>query len=75
MLRLDSRGGAVTSTIELGGPVTALTAADGLWASVSAAGASHRGGTLTSVGPYALIDTVDPAASTSWTSRRHRSSG
>ncbi len=66
LLRLDPHSGAVTSTIELGGRVTALTAADGLWASVNAAGASHRGGTLTTVGPVAVIDTVDPAASTSW---------
>ena len=66
MLRVDPRSGLVTSTVKLGGRVSALAAAGGLWAAVDAAGASHSGGTLTSVAPTAMIDTIDPAASTSW---------
>src|SRR5262249_446918 len=50
----------------LGGRLSALAAAGGgLWAAADAAGASHRGGTLTSINSYAIIDTIDPAASTS----------
>jgi hypothetical protein len=46
--------------------VSALAAAGGLWVAVDSAGADHRGGTLTSVAAGATIDTIDPAASTSW---------
>jgi YVTN family beta-propeller protein len=66
LLKLDPRTGSVTTTIGVGGPVSALAAARGLWVAVGAAGPVHRGGTLVSVGSYAVIDTVDPAASTSW---------
>ena len=66
VLRVDPRSGLVTSTVKLGGRVSALAAAGGLWAAVDAAGASHSGGTLTSVAPNGEIDTIDPAASTSW---------
>jgi ABC-type transport system substrate-binding protein len=65
LLRLDPRSSSVSSTIRIGGHVSALAAADGLWVAVDAAGAGHVGGTLTSVS-YATVDTVDPAASTSW---------
>jgi len=65
LLRLDPRRDAVTR-FRLGGHLSALAAAGGsLWAAVGAAGASHRGGTLTSINSYAAIDTIDPAASTS----------
>jgi ABC-type transport system substrate-binding protein/DNA-binding SARP family transcriptional activator/streptogramin lyase len=66
LLRLDPRTGSVTSRIAAGGPVTALTTGGPLWIAVGAAGPAHRGGTLTSVGSGAVIDTIDPAASTSW---------
>jgi len=64
--RLDPRTGSVSSPIGVGEPVSALDAAAGLWVAVGAAAPVHRGGTLVSVGSYAVIDTVDPAASTSW---------
>jgi YVTN family beta-propeller protein len=65
LLLLDPRRDAVTR-FRLAGRLTALTATSGgLWAAVGAAGASHRGGTLTSINSYAAIDTIDPAASTS----------
>ena len=64
LLRLDPRRDAVTR-FRLAGRLSALTAASGgLWAA-GAAGASHRGGTLTSINSYQVIDTIDPAASTS----------
>jgi ABC-type transport system substrate-binding protein/DNA-binding SARP family transcriptional activator len=59
-------GDAVVTRFQLGEHLTALTAADGgLWAAIAAAGPSHRGGTLTSMTSYAVIDTIDPAAGTS----------
>jgi len=65
LLRLDPRRAAITR-FRLAGPLRALTAAGGgLWAAADAAGASHRGGTLTSINSYAPVDTIDPAASTS----------
>jgi ABC-type transport system substrate-binding protein/DNA-binding SARP family transcriptional activator len=65
LLRVDPRHGAVTR-FPLGGRLTALAAAgDGLWAAIAAAGASHRGGTLTTMTSYAVIDTIDPAAGNS----------
>jgi ABC-type transport system substrate-binding protein/DNA-binding SARP family transcriptional activator/DNA-binding beta-propeller fold protein YncE len=64
LLRLDPRRYAVTR-FRLGGRPSALIAAGGgLWAAVGAAGASHRGGTLTSINSSGAIDTIDPAAST-----------
>jgi ABC-type transport system substrate-binding protein/DNA-binding SARP family transcriptional activator len=65
LLRVDPRRDAVTR-FRLAGRPSALTAASGsLWAATGAAGASHRGGTLTGINSYAAIDTIDPAASTS----------
>lgn len=65
LLRVDPRSGTVTR-IRLAGRPSALAAAAGsLWAAAGAPGASHRGGTLTSINSYAAIDTIDPAASTS----------
>ena len=65
LLRLDPRRDAVTR-FGVGGRLSALAAASGgVWVAVDAAGANHRGGTLTSISSYAVIDTIDPAASTS----------
>ena len=65
LLRIDPRGDTVTR-FPLGGRLSALAAAGGgVWAAAGAAGVSHRGGTLTSISSYAIIDTIDPAASTS----------
>jgi len=65
LLRLDPRRDTVTR-FRLGGRLSALAAAGGgVWAADGAAGAGHRGGTLTSIASYAIIDTIDPAASTS----------
>ena len=65
LLRLAPRSDIVTS-YGLGGQVAALTGgASGLWAALDATGTARRGGTLTSVGSYMVIDTIDPAASTS----------
>jgi ABC-type transport system substrate-binding protein/DNA-binding SARP family transcriptional activator len=62
LLRL-APGNDVVTRFGLGGRVSALAAArDGVWAAIDTAGASHRGGTLTSIdGP---VTTIDPAAAT-----------
>jgi ABC-type transport system substrate-binding protein/DNA-binding SARP family transcriptional activator/streptogramin lyase len=62
LLRL-APGNDVVTRFGLGGRVSALAAAHGgVWAAIDAAGASHRGGTLTSIdGP---VSTIDPAAAT-----------
>jgi YVTN family beta-propeller protein len=65
LLRLDPRRDTVTR-FRLDGRLSALAAAGGgMWAAAGAAGTGHRGGTLTSISSYAVIDTIDPAASTS----------
>jgi len=65
LLRVDPRRGVI-ARFQLGGHLTALAATgSGLWAAIGAAGASHRGGTLTTMTSYAVIDTIDPAAGTS----------
>jgi YVTN family beta-propeller protein len=64
--RIGARSGTVTDTIHVGGRVSALAAAGGLWATVDAPAASHRGGTVTAGNGPALLDTIDPAASTAW---------
>ncbi|MFY9927015.1 MAG: BTAD domain-containing putative transcriptional regulator [Streptosporangiaceae bacterium] len=59
-------GRGVVTRFGLGGHLSALADDGGLWAAVDAAGAGHRGGTLTTVYAYDNdIDTLDPAASTS----------
>jgi DNA-binding beta-propeller fold protein YncE len=63
LLRL-APGNDVVTRFGLGGRVSALAAASGgLWAAIDTAGASHRGGTLTTIntidGP---VTTIDPAA-------------
>jgi ABC-type transport system substrate-binding protein/streptogramin lyase len=65
LLRLDPRRGAVTRFRFAGRPSALAAAGSGLWAAAGAAGAGHRGGTLSSINSYAAIDTIDPAASTS----------
>jgi YVTN family beta-propeller protein len=64
LFRVDPRRAAVTSTSQIGEHPVALTAGGGIWVAVERAGASHRGGTLTSLSSTA-IDTIDPAASNS----------
>jgi YVTN family beta-propeller protein len=65
LLRLTPRHDVLTR-FGLGGHLSALAASGGgLWAAIDAAGAGHRGGTLTSISSYAVIDTIDPAAGTS----------
>jgi ABC-type transport system substrate-binding protein/DNA-binding SARP family transcriptional activator/streptogramin lyase len=59
-------GNDVVTRFGLGGRVSALAAASGgLWAAIDTAGASHRGGTLTTIdtidGP---VTTIDPGAAT-----------
>jgi YVTN family beta-propeller protein len=65
LLRLDPRRDVVTAFSVGGRPIALAAAGGGIWIAVDAAGASHRGGTLTSINSYADIDTIDPAASTS----------
>jgi ABC-type transport system substrate-binding protein/DNA-binding beta-propeller fold protein YncE len=65
LLRVDPRRDAVTRFRLAGRPSALIAASGSLWAAAAAAGASHRGGTLTSINSYAPIDTIDPAASTS----------
>ena len=59
-------GDDMVTRFRLGGHVRrSLRRAADLWAAVDAAGPGHRGGTLTSMTSYAVIDTIDPAAGTS----------
>ena len=65
LLRLAPRHSEVTR-FGLGGHLSALAAVGGgIWAAIDAAGASHRGGTLTTDYPPAEVDTIDPAVGTS----------
>ena len=65
LLRL-APGHDVVTRFGLGGHLSALAAAGGgLWAAIDAAGASHRGGTLTAVYSEGNVNTIDPAAATS----------
>jgi ABC-type transport system substrate-binding protein/DNA-binding SARP family transcriptional activator/streptogramin lyase len=65
VLGLDPRTMSIATKVHVGGGVSSLATDHGLWAAVDGF-ATHRGGDLTAVGPYAVFDTVDPAASTSW---------
>jgi ABC-type transport system substrate-binding protein/DNA-binding SARP family transcriptional activator len=65
VLGLDPRTMSVVARVHLGGGISSLATDDGLWVAVRALSV-HPGGSLTAVGSYAVIDTVDPAASTSW---------
>ena len=61
LLRLAPRHSEVTR-FGLGGHLSALAAVGGgIWAAIDAAGASHRGGTLTTDYPPAEVGTIDPA--------------
>jgi YVTN family beta-propeller protein len=63
---IDPLRGVLASTISLAGRPAALAAAgSGLWVAEDAGGADHFGGTLRTVSSYEVIDTIDPAASTS----------
>ena len=65
LLRL-APGHDVVTRFGFGGHLSALAAAGGgLWAAIDAAGASHRGGTLTAVYSEGNVNTIDPAAATS----------
>ena len=65
VLGLDPRTLSIRTRVHLGGGISSLAADHGLWVGVNAPSGSP-GGTLTAVGSYAGIDTVDPAGSTSW---------
>ena len=65
VLGLDPRTMSVVTRVRIGGGVSSLAVDQGLWVAVQGI-AAHPGGSLTAVGSYAVIDTVDPAASTSW---------
>ena len=62
---LDPRTMSVVTSVHVGGGISSLATLHGLWVAVHGP-AGHPGGSLTAVGSYAVIDTVDPAASTSW---------
>jgi ABC-type transport system substrate-binding protein len=65
LLRL-APGHDVVTRFGLSGHLSALAASgSGLWAAIDAAGASHRGGTLTAVYSEGNVNTIDPAAATS----------
>jgi ABC-type transport system substrate-binding protein len=65
VLGLDPRTMSVVTRVHVGGGISSLATDHGLWVAVHGL-AAHPGGSLTAVGSYAVIDTVDPAASTSW---------
>ena len=65
VLGLDPRTLSVRNRVHVGGGISSLATDQGLWVGVTAP-AVRPGGRLTAVGSYAGIDTVDPAASTSW---------
>jgi YVTN family beta-propeller protein len=63
--KVDPQGDVVKNTVLVGGHAAAFAAAGGPWVAVDGVGPSHRGGKLTAATSYQIIDTVDPAASTS----------
>jgi peptide/nickel transport system substrate-binding protein len=65
VLGLDPRTMSIVTRVHLGGGISSLATDHGLWVAVRAP-AARPGGNLTAVGSYAVIDTIDPAASTSW---------
>jgi ABC-type transport system substrate-binding protein/DNA-binding SARP family transcriptional activator len=65
VLGLDPRTMSVVTKVRLGGGISSLAADHGLWVAVHTR-VGHPGGSLTAIGSYAVINTVDPAASTSW---------
>jgi ABC-type transport system substrate-binding protein/DNA-binding SARP family transcriptional activator len=65
VLGLDPRTMSVVTRVHVGGGISSLATDHGLWVAVHGL-AARPGGSLTAVGSYAVIDTVDPAASTSW---------
>ena len=65
VLGLDPRTMSVVTRVHLRGGISSLATDHGLWVAVHALPA-HPGGSLAAVGSYAVIDTIDPAASTSW---------
>lgn len=65
VLGLDPRTMSVRTRVHVGGGISSLATGQGLWVGVDAP-AVRPGGRLTAVGAFAGIDTVDPAASTSW---------
>jgi peptide/nickel transport system substrate-binding protein len=64
--QLDSRSGAPAKRTYLGGQPQALAASGDLWVALRARGSDHRGGVLTEIPANDVIDTIDPAGSTSW---------
>jgi ABC-type transport system substrate-binding protein/DNA-binding SARP family transcriptional activator len=65
VVRLDTQRDDVTSTTATADLPLAVASDNGLWVVAQANGANHRGGTLTTATSYQIVDTVDPAASTS----------
>ena len=65
LLGLDPQTKSVMARVHVGGSISSLATDHGLWVAVHGL-VAHPGGRLTAVGSYAVIDTVDPAASTSW---------
>jgi ABC-type transport system substrate-binding protein len=65
VLGLDPRTMSVVTRVHVGGGISSLATDRGLWVAVHGL-ATHPGGSLTAAGSYAVIDTVDPAGSTSW---------
>lgn len=66
VLRLRPSDGAVTASVTLRGVPVALVGGSSVWAAVGASGIDHRGGTLRIAMPRGILDSIDPAASTSW---------
>jgi ABC-type transport system substrate-binding protein/DNA-binding SARP family transcriptional activator/streptogramin lyase len=62
---LDASGEERASA-QAGHSAVTLAADNGIWVGVAAGGAAHLGGTLRMIHTDGILDTIDPAASTSW---------
>jgi ABC-type transport system substrate-binding protein/DNA-binding SARP family transcriptional activator len=65
LTRVDPSYGTAATAVQLASLPEALALDRGLWVATATGGASHRGGTLRVVWDGGVIDTIDPAASTS----------
>jgi YVTN family beta-propeller protein len=63
--RIDEQQGVKLTIARVGERAQGLVASGGIWVAVAAGGAAHRGGTLRVISATGIIDTIDPAASTS----------
>jgi YVTN family beta-propeller protein len=65
LARIDEQQGGRLTVARVGERAQGLVASRGIWVAVAGGGAAHRGGKLRVISATGIIDTIDPAASTS----------